>query len=178
MLESERVVEEHRGKENSARGFSLLSITLAAAMVAVGSLYWDEELCRFGASSYLYYGGVFSLVVNLLGLASSLAKWWALKDGKISVSERRLLWFLGVSTSIMLLADLIVVVWGSVVVFSNYASWSYTDTTSPSYCAHTPMLFAFVLLLVKWLLIPALCLTGCISAVCCPNDNDDQQIEN
>ena len=124
----------------------------------------DEELCRFGASSYLYYGGVFSLVVNLLGLASSLAKWfstqfrfssrfetrWALKDGKISVSERRLLWFLGVSTSIMLLADLIVVVWGSVVVFSNYASWSYTDTTSPSYCAHTPMLFAFVLLLVSW----------------------------
>ena len=92
----------------------------------------DEELCRFGASSYLYYGGVFSLVVNLLGLASSLAKWlghqllrwnhfypvffffktrWALKDGKISVSERRLLWFLGVSTSIMLLADLIVVIW-------------------------------------------------------------------
>ena len=40
MLESERVVEEHRGKENSARGFSLLSITLAAAMVAVGNLYW------------------------------------------------------------------------------------------------------------------------------------------
>ena len=36
---------------------------------------------------------------------------WALKDGKISVSERRLLWFLGVSTSIMLLADLIVVIW-------------------------------------------------------------------
>ena len=36
----------------------------------------DEELCRFGASSYLYYGGVFSLVVNLLGLASSLAKWF------------------------------------------------------------------------------------------------------
>ena len=40
MLESERVVEEHRGKENSARGFSLLSITLAAAMIAVGNLYW------------------------------------------------------------------------------------------------------------------------------------------
>merc|ERR1711953_514910 len=178
ILESERVVEEHRGKENSARGFSLLSIALAAAMVTVGSLYWDEELCRFGASSYLYYGGVFSLVVNLLGLASSLAKWWALKDGKISVSERRLLWFLGVSTSLMLLADLIVVIWGSVVVFSNYAWWSYTDTTSPTYCAHTPMLFAFVLLLVKWLLIPALCLTGCISALCCPNENEDQEIEN
>ena len=38
---------------------------------------------------------------------------------------------------------------GSVVVFSNYAWWTYTDTTSPTYCAHTPMLFAFVLLLVS-----------------------------
>ena len=36
------------------------------------------------------------------------------------------------------------------VVFSNYSRWTYTDTTSPSYCAHTPMLFAFVLLLVSW----------------------------
>ena len=97
---------------------------------------------------------------------------------------------------------------GSVVVFSNYAWWTYTDTTSPTYCAHTPMLFAFVLLLVsltssllevrfcvhvlqplksaslsvelqvKWLLIPALCLTGCISALCCPNENEEQEIEN
>ena len=41
----------------------------------------------------------------------NLIERWALKDGKISVSERRLLWFLGVSTSIMLLADLIVVIW-------------------------------------------------------------------
>ena len=31
---------------------------------------------------------------------------------------------------------------------------------------------------VKWLLIPALCLTGCISALCCPNENEDQEIEN
>ena len=44
MLESERVVEEHRGKENSARGFSLVSITLAAAMVLVGNLYWYPSL--------------------------------------------------------------------------------------------------------------------------------------
>ena len=48
------------------------------------------------------------------------------------------------------IAEVFVVIWGSVVVFSNYAWWSYTDTTSPTYCAHTPMLFAFVLLLVSW----------------------------
>ena len=42
-----------------------------------------EELCRFGAASYLYYGGVFSLTVNLLALASAAARWAALLDGRI-----------------------------------------------------------------------------------------------
>ena len=48
-------------------------------MIVVGSLYWPEEMCRTGAASYLYYGGVFSLTVNLLSLATAVAKWLALK---------------------------------------------------------------------------------------------------
>ena len=48
-------------------------------MIIVGSLYWPEDLCKTGAASYLYYGGVFSLTVNLLSLATSGAKWLALK---------------------------------------------------------------------------------------------------
>ena len=39
-MESERVMEEHRGRENSARGFSILSLALAVAMMLVGGLYW------------------------------------------------------------------------------------------------------------------------------------------
>ena len=55
---------------------------------------------------------------------------------------------------------------GSVVVFSNYGWWTYTDTTSPTYCAHTPMLFAFVLLLVSWtssLLEVRVCVHVCLT---------------
>ena len=37
------------------------------------------SLSRLGASSYLYYGGVFSLTINILGLSSSVAKYLALK---------------------------------------------------------------------------------------------------
>ena len=48
-------------------------------MIVVGSLYWSEDMCRTGAASYLYYGGVFSLTVNLLSLATAVAKWLALK---------------------------------------------------------------------------------------------------
>merc|ERR1712173_44262 len=173
-METEKVESAHMSKERSAQSFSLISLVCALAMVIVGDLYWSEELRRFGAASYLYYGGVFSLSINILGLASSVAKWWALKDGKISLSERRVLWLLGVSSTVVVICDVVVVIWGSVVVFTNYASWTYEEPSSDSFCHKTPMLFAFILLLIKWLLIPAICVLGCISAICCPNT--DQQI--
>ena len=79
MMETEKLAEEHKRKELSAHGFSLISVTLAVAMIIVGSIYWEQEDCKLGASSYLYYGGVFSLTINVLGLATSVAKWLALK---------------------------------------------------------------------------------------------------
>ena len=78
-MASEVMAEEHKRKEMSAHGFSLISATCAVIMIILGSLYWPEEQCRTGAASYLYYGGVFSLTINILSLASSAAKWWALK---------------------------------------------------------------------------------------------------
>ena len=78
-MASEVMAEEHKRKEMSAHGFSLISATCAVVMIIVGSLYWPEDQCRTGAASYLYYGGVFSLTINILSLASSAAKWWALK---------------------------------------------------------------------------------------------------
>ena len=110
-MASEVMAEEHKRKEMSAHGFSLISATCALVMIIVGSLYWAEDQCRTGAASYLYYGGVFSLTVNILSLVSSGAKWMALKDGKISLTEGRILGLLGLTTSIVVLCDLIVVIW-------------------------------------------------------------------
>ena len=39
---------------------------------------------------------------------------------------------------------------GSVVVFSSWPNWTSTDMMSKDYCKDTPMMFAFVLLLVSW----------------------------
>ena len=39
---------------------------------------------------------------------------------------------------------------GSVVVFSSWPNWTSEDVTSPDYCMETPMLFAFVLQIVRW----------------------------
>ena len=61
------------------------------------------------------------------------------------------------------------------VVFSNYSSWTYTDTNSEDFCQKTPMVFAFTLLLIKWLLIPTIVVLGCITAVCCPHQRDNSE---
>ena len=60
---------------------------------------------------------------------------------------------------------------GSVVVFTSYSSWTFTDPASEYYCHKTvmmmmiigeyychktPMLFAFILLLIKWLIVPTI----------------------
>merc|ERR1711971_1163774 len=78
-MESERLAEEHQRKELTAHSYSLVTAVLALVMIIVGSVYWTEEDCKLGASSYLYYGGVFSLTINILGLSSSVAKYPALK---------------------------------------------------------------------------------------------------
>ena len=45
---------------------------------------------------------------------------------------------------------------GSVVVFGSWGSWTYdyqeflTDKEVLNYCAYTPMMFAFIILLIKW----------------------------
>ena len=79
VMETEKIVQLHKHKELSAHGFSLFSSSLALVMISVGDSYWSEEECRLGAASYLYYGGVFSLCVNILGLTTALAKYLALK---------------------------------------------------------------------------------------------------
>ena len=39
---------------------------------------------------------------------------------------------------------------GSVVVFGSWPNWTSEDMTSADYCMETPMLFAFVLQIVRW----------------------------
>ena len=39
---------------------------------------------------------------------------------------------------------------GSVVVFGSWPNWTKEDMTSEDYCKATPMLFAFVLQIVRW----------------------------
>jgi hypothetical protein len=158
-------------KSESAQLSTLIGLGLAIAMVCVGVAYSGENpsYCQFGAVTYLYYGGIISLIANGIGILSSLGKWCAMRDGHISAGESCALGILGFAAFIVLIAELVVLIWGSVVVFGNYAEWIYEAGTEgkDGYCDYTPMMFAFVLLILKWILMPLTIVCACLCACCC-----------
>ena len=72
------------------------------------------------------------------------------------------------SSSVMVILDIVMTIWGSVVVFGAWASWTYDKNENQSlnldyedpnpegknFCEYTPMMTAFVLLLLKWVICP------------------------
>jgi hypothetical protein len=74
-------------------------------------------------------------------------------------------------------ARLGVLIWGSVVVFGSYGSWTYEDPNSSQFCHPVPFTFAFVIILISrpptlgvlWQIgICAYCKTACdICAIGC-----------
>ena len=74
------------------------------------------------------------------------------QDGVLSGGEKCGLCLISVLKGLMGIVNLIVTVCGSIVVFSAYTYWSYAkeDAGEPQYCPYTPMVFAFVILIIQW----------------------------
>ena len=59
-------------------------------------------------------------------------------------------------TMVTFIVDFAMTIWGSVVVFGAWASWTWkweeynNNTDDMNFCEYTPMVFAFVLLIFKW----------------------------
>merc|ERR1712080_466510 len=135
------------------------------AMVAVANNYTEGD-CEFGAINYLFVAGVLSLVANLFGLVSAFLNWCMDRDNEIGLCECLMKCCLGNIKFLIMIAEIVIVIWGSVVVFGNYASWTYdakdkgNDKDDMQFCEYTPMQFAFVLLILKWVMFPIY--------ICCP----------
>ena len=60
------------------------------------------------------------------------------------------------SSGVMTIIDFVMLIWGSVVVFGAWATWTddlekyNADKDGLNYCEYNPMMFAFVILLIKW----------------------------
>ena len=88
-----------------------------------------------------------------------------MSDGE-SDSCELVLWFCFVVTFII---EFAMIIWGSVVVFGAWGSWTWkweeynNNTDDMNFCEYTPMVFAFVLLIFKWVstMIRATNITPC-----------------
>ena len=139
---------------------NVFSLLLNIAMVIIG--YQNNGLCENDAPLYLLIGGGLGFGMTLLKIVAILTP---------SDCDDKFV------NGIMPAANLInlgLMGWGSVEVFGAYSSWSYEekdkDNKDLSYCPYTPFMFAFVLLILSWVLMPFFaCCELCLAVLHCCN---------
>jgi len=162
-----------------------LHLAVCIAMVVVGVQYKDE--CTFDVPQYLMVGGGITLALTLLKVIAILTP---------SECDDKFVAFL---TPMALFANMCVTLWGSIIVFGHYSVVSYENVHLPTgrpdfpdgnrvspgtvedminetnhYCAYTPYMFAYVILIMQWIVLPILLCCSCTivwtivcGAMCC-----------
>ena len=128
------------------------------AMVIVG--YQNYGVCENDAPLYLLIGGGLNIGMTLL-------KWLAVLTPSDCDDK-----FVNGLIPVATLFSFCVMIWGSIAVFGPYSSWSYDpkdkDKEDSSYCPYIPFMFAFVILLLEWVLRPILvCCECCLLCLTC-----------
>jgi len=187
--------EFKQNTQNNEKGYSIIQLILGAVMVAIGyqnlpveyrfseeaiqelSVEEKRDPCPNGAAYWLYIAGILLLVANFMNGWSKFYKWCAERDGKVDKCEKFNMMVNSFSTGCMTIVDFAMLIWGSVVVFGAWATWTDNyeeyekDPENMNYCMNQPMMTAFVILILKWVLIPCMivlsCLCGCCCACCC-----------
>jgi len=182
-LEIPQIVKDQYSRVT--KGYTVMQLIFGAIMVAIGVQYQEtvpcpEESkpedcapCPNGAAYYLYVTGVTLLVTAGFSVLGEISSYLAAKDGEVTCGERCGLLFLKFLGALMGIVDTCLLIWGSVVVLGSWSTWTdditkyNADPTNLNYCAATPMKFAFVLLVLKWVLIPLLMILVCCLVTCC-----------
>ena len=136
------------GKKICSKPLAIFGIVFWGTVVVVGSSYTD---CKLGVLLWLKAGGGSMLSMSILAFL-----WLCFASDKTDMYKHLL-------TALVKLPIVGVMLWGSIVTFGSYSSWTYEWKSSSNYCEHTPYMFAFVVLIVSWILsIPILMYMGCI----------------
>merc|ERR1711982_45797 len=178
--------EFKQNSQTSEKGYSIVQAILGGVMVAVGYNYvWEhhnggnvdgvsteeDNLCPNGAAYWLWIAGILLLVSNSINGWAKMYKKCAERDGKIDCGEKVGMAINSFSSGVMTIVDFAMLIWGSVVVFGAYANWTYKwDDYKPeenNFCEYTPFMTAFVILILKWVIIPVMIVITCFCACCC-----------
>ena len=82
------------------------------------------------------------------------------RDGKIDCGEKVGMAINSFASGVMGIVDFAMLIWGSVVVFGAWANWTDNfddykrDPEKFNFCENTPMMTAFVILILKWVICP------------------------
>lgn len=138
-------------------------------MLSIGAHYY--KACTFDATTYLVVGGSIMVISNILVFIALKTPMEC--DDKLM---NALMPAIG-------LAQFCIFLWGTIVVFGHYSGWTYNalELLSPDkyYCAYTPFMFAFVLLILKWVLLPFIIVFCCCCACftrCCGKGGDEAAV--
>ena len=80
------------------------------------------------------------------------------RDGKIDCGEKVGMAINSFASGVMGIVDFAMLIWGSVVVFGAWATWTDDFETykgNPeelNFCENTPMMAAFIILILKWVI--------------------------
>jgi len=147
--------EDRKKRKKSLVVPNIGTLAICIAMLAVGIQYNDEEECKGKATTFLILGGGIVCATTVLKLIAILTP--CEYDDKI----------MDILSPIADFTHFCIIIWGSVVVFGQYGQWVYeeSDKSSEHYCAYTPFMFAFVMLILQWIFLPfILC---CSIMLCC-----------
>ena len=150
--------EVKKKQKQAMLGPNIISLVVYIPMVIIG--YKNNGLCDMDAPLYLLIEGGIGLALTLLKIVSILTP--SDCDDKFS-------------NCMMPVASLFgfgVMIWGSIVVFGAYSSWTDDekdkDNKDFSYCPYTPFMLAFVILILEWVLKPFLaCCEICLACLSC-----------
>ena len=140
-------------------GFSIFAYLCAAINIYIGRKYMDD--CNLDVPTYLMVAGGISFVFQTL--------WVIAMCTPCDCDEK----IMSAITPLVGLAQVGIIIWGSILVFGAYSTWVYDENSktleSPNYCGYSPFMYSFVMLIVSWCLIPFVvccaCFTACVSAV-------------
>ena len=162
--------------ERSEFRYSILQIILAIVMIGIGASFNGkvdkEEICPNSASWWLLTAGIVLLGLNVLNVTTKIYRTNVLDHRNNSFAKRCGLEILLISSSVMTIVDVVLIIWGAFLVFGSFGSWTYNvdqyrrNMEDLNYCPYTPMMTAFVILIVKCILLPTMIILLCLCTCC------------
>ena len=154
----------------------ILQIILAIVMIGIGASFNGkvdkEEICPNGASWWLLTAGIVLLGLNVLNVTTKIYRTNVLDHRNNSFAKRCGLEILLISSSVMTIVAVVLIIWGAFLVFGSFGSWTYNvdqyrrNMEDLNYCPYTPMMTAFVILIVKFILLPTMIIMLCLCTCC------------